>query len=89
VRAVMTSRMRIIVRLFASQRETLGRGSLELDVPDGTTAAGAFARLTQSHGELTAPDGSLAFAVNQEHVAPDAALHDGDELALLPPVAGG
>jgi molybdopterin converting factor subunit 1 len=81
--------MRITVRLFASQRETLGRSSLEVDVPDGTTAAGALARLTQSYRGLSAPDGSIAFAVNREHAAPDTTLHDGDELALLPPVAGG
>jgi molybdopterin converting factor subunit 1 len=81
--------MRITVRLFASQRETLGRSSLEVDVPDGTTAAGALARLAQAHRELAAPDGAIAFAVNHEHAAPDTALHDGDELALLPPVAGG
>jgi molybdopterin converting factor subunit 1 len=81
--------MRVTVRLFASQRETLGRSSLEVDVPDGTTAAGAFARLAQSHRELAAPEGSIAFAVNREHAEPETALHDGDELALLPPVAGG
>ena len=81
--------MRSTVRLFASQRETLGQGSLQLDVPEGTTAAGAFAHLVQSHRELASPDGSIAFAVNQQHAAPETALHDGDELALLPPVAGG
>jgi len=81
--------MRITVRLFASQRESLGRGSLPLDVPDGTTAAGAFAQLAKAHAGLAGGDNSLAFAVNQEHVAPDTTLHEGDELALLPPVAGG
>ena len=81
--------MRITVRLFASQRETMGRSSLEADVPEGTTAQGALARLAAAHPQLEAPAGAIAFAVNREHVPPDAPLHDGDELALLPPVAGG
>ena len=29
------------------------------------------------------------FAVNLAYVKPDAPLHDGDELALIPPVSGG
>ena len=81
--------MRITVRLFASQRETLGRSSLTLDVPDGTTAAGALALLTKSHAGLAGHGDSIAFAVNAEHAAPETTLHEGDELALLPPVAGG
>ena len=32
---------------------------------------------------------SLAVAVNREYAMPDAALRDGDEVALLPPVSGG
>lgn len=81
--------MRITVRLFASQRETLGRSSLEMEVPDGTTATAVLALLAQTHRGLGAPDGSIAFAVNHEHASPETALHHGDELALLPPVAGG
>jgi molybdopterin converting factor subunit 1 len=81
--------MRITVRLFASQRESLGRSSLTLDVPDGTTAAGALAQMAKSHGGLSAHGDSIAFAVNAEHAAPETTLHEGDELALLPPVAGG
>jgi molybdopterin synthase catalytic subunit len=32
---------------------------------------------------------SLAVAVNREYAAADAVLHEGDEVALLPPVSGG
>jgi hypothetical protein len=32
---------------------------------------------------------SLAVAVNREYCLRDAVLHDGDEVALLPPVSGG
>jgi molybdopterin synthase catalytic subunit len=81
--------MRVTVRLFAAHREALGQSSLQTDLPDGTTAAGAFARLAQDHPALASTADAVAFAVNREHVSPDTALRDGDELALLPPVAGG
>lgn len=32
---------------------------------------------------------SIAIAVNQEYVRKIVVLHDGDEIALLPPVSGG
>lgn len=81
--------MRITVRLFASQREAMGRSSLDAELPEGATAQDAFARLSAAHPQLAALAGSVAFAVNREHAPPEAPLHDGDELALLPPVAGG
>jgi molybdopterin converting factor small subunit len=32
---------------------------------------------------------SISFAVNQEYVGRATVLHDGDEVALIPPVSGG
>ena len=81
--------MRIHVRLFASQRETLGRSSISADVPEGSTAASALSSLAKEYPDLAAGSGSLAFAVNREHASPDTPLKEGDDLALLPPVAGG
>ncbi len=81
--------MRITVRLFASQRETMGLSSIDAEVPDGSTAGSALAFLAGAHPALSAGAETLAFAVNREHASSDTPLHDGDELALLPPVAGG
>jgi MoaE-MoaD fusion protein len=81
--------VRIVIRLFAAHREALGRSSYETDVPPGTTAAGAFAHLRASHPELGASADAVAFAVNRAHADPNTSLREGDELAFLPPVAGG
>ncbi len=81
--------MRITVRLFASQRELLGTSSLQADVPDPSTAGSALVLLADAHPALRSSIGSTAFAVNREHASPETPLRDGDELALLPPVAGG
>ena len=82
--------MLIRVRLFAILRERAGRDWLELDLPDGATVADALDRL-RGGGEL---DGLLdqlrvVMAVNREYATEQSELHEGDEVALVPPVSGG
>jgi molybdopterin converting factor subunit 1 len=76
--------MHVTVRLFAALRERAGTGRRELELPSGATAGDVFAAL--AIGEE--PPG-LAYAVNQEYSERSAALSDGDEIALIPPVSGG
>jgi MoaE-MoaD fusion protein len=76
--------MHVTVRLFAALRERAGTGRRELELPAGATAGDVFAAL--AIGEE--PPG-LAYAVNQEYSERSAALSDGDEIALIPPVSGG
>ena len=76
--------MRVTVRLFAALRERAGAGQRELELPEGATAGDVFAAL----GIGAEPPG-LAYAVNREYSERSAALSDGDEVALIPPVSGG
>jgi molybdopterin converting factor subunit 1 len=76
--------MEIRVRLFAGLRERAGSDIVELELPDGATVADALARL----GALVT-DASAVMAVNREYAGPDSPLHEGDEVALIPPVSGG
>ncbi|MGD0798565.1 MAG: MoaD/ThiS family protein [Acidobacteriaceae bacterium] len=66
-----------ILRGRASNSSMEGMGKAE--VADVGAGANAEDRLWRS----------LAVAVNREYVALDVVLHDGDEVALLPPVSGG
>ena len=81
--------MRVTVRFFASHREATEVSSYVTDVPDGASAADILQLLNASFPKLKAAASSVAFAVNREQVPPEASLRDGDELALLPPMAGG
>ena len=81
--------MRITVRLFAAQREAAGTGSATTELPEGATVADAYERVCATFPAIERGARTVAFAVNQVHVGTDAALADGDEVALLPPVAGG
>ena len=75
------------VRLFASYREAAGTSRLELSVPDSSRVGDLLALLGERVPALTAAKGMIA--VNQEYVKADHVLHDGDEVAFIPPVSGG
>ena len=80
--------MRVNVRLFASYREAAGVGHIPLELPPGSTARDAIGAVLERH-PLVAQGRSVVIARNREYVDADAALADGDELALIPPVSGG
>jgi molybdopterin synthase catalytic subunit len=81
--------MKIAIKLFAGLRDRAGTGDLSVELPDGATVKDAIDTAQHSAPkEWTAPT-SLMAAVNNEYVEFNAALSDGDELALIPPVSGG
>lgn len=82
--------VRVRVRLFAGAREAIGADELELELPAGTTARQALARIAADSGanEALHPE-RIAIAVNREYTRDDRSLSDGDEVALIPPVSGG
>src|SRR5829696_3565629 len=82
--------MKVRVMLFAMMRQRAGIESLELDLPEGATAADALAALGRQDG-LADLIGRLPLrvAVNREYVPESTALAPGDELAVIPPVRGG
>jgi MoaE-MoaD fusion protein len=76
-------------RLFARYAELAGTTEVTLELPSPSTVADAVAFLrARIPGGPELPSRPLA-AVNAMHALPDESLHDGDELALLPPLAGG
>ena len=81
--------MRIHVLYFAVFRERLGRADEDLELPAGATAGDALAALEGRHPTIAALRGHYRIAVNQAMTTAEAVLADGDELVLIPPVAGG
>ena len=84
--AVPTLTVRVL--LFASYAETLGFDAVELSLAHPATVDDALARLRALPGGDRLPAKPLC-AVNLAHVKTDAPLSGGDELAILPPLAGG
>ncbi len=77
------------VLLFATYAEQAGRGAVELTLPEPATVQDVLQRLRASlPGADRLPERPLA-AVNRAHVRLSAPVKDGDEVAFLPPLAGG
>ncbi|MFN8219653.1 MAG: MoaD/ThiS family protein [Fimbriimonadales bacterium] len=79
--------MTITVRYFAALREQRGLSAETLDLSMDTPAA-IYGELRRT-GAVTLPIELVRFAVNGAYVDSQQPLRDGDELVLIPPVAGG
>ena len=80
--------MKVRVLLFAQYRDGAGSGELIFDLPAGATAQDAVTRLRAAAPSAPIPERPVV-AVNMNYASLADTLNDGDELALLPPVAGG
>ncbi len=81
--------MRLRVLYFAAVRERLRLDADELALADGATAAHAWREICRKHPELASFSNIVKLAVNEEFVAGERALAEGDVIAIIPPVAGG
>jgi molybdopterin synthase catalytic subunit len=81
--------MRIQILYFAFFRERLGLDEEWLEVPESADIAQALDLLSEKHEAIAAMRGKFRAALNQDMVDEASKLSEGDELALIPPVAGG
>jgi len=81
--------MKVGVRFFASLRELVGADRLDVSLPDAATAEDVWSALVARHPALAARRSSLTVAVNRRYARFDEPLHEGDEVAFIPPVSGG
>ncbi len=81
--------MDVIVRFFASMRESVGADEAIFSVPPGTTLEALTERILARYPQLNGHQSSWHFAVNQVHAEPHAVLQDGDIVAIFPYIAGG
>jgi len=78
----------IRVLLFARYADLLGLTEVELPLPDPATVGGVVAEMRLRPGGAGLPP-TLLVAVNARQASLDSAVRPGDEVALLPPMAGG
>ena len=81
--------MKVRVRMFGALAERAGRETETLDLPDGASAEAALRAVGDRHPDADGILGRISVAVNREVVPLDRTLDPDDEVALLPPVAGG
>jgi molybdopterin converting factor small subunit len=90
--------MILTVHLFASYADAFGRPQVDFHVAPGATVGELVDRMRaprgragsglEGEGTTGLPDRPLV-AVNHEYATYDRVLEAGDEIALIPPVAGG
>ena len=80
--------MTVTVLLFASYADALGSSQLSLPLRDGATVSDVLAALRTRPGADRLPPSPLV-AINQRYATVSDAVHSGDEVAVIPPVAGG
>jgi molybdopterin converting factor subunit 1 len=81
--------MHVKVQLFARLRELAGRGEALVEVPQGARVIDVWRTIAAEHPELEPFGGAVSCAVNADFARRTAVVHEGDEVAFLPPVSGG
>lgn len=77
------------VLAFAGARDVLGAAEVEFPLPAPCTAAELLQHVCARYPALGPYRASIRVAVNGTYAAPGDPVASGDEVALIPPVAGG
>lgn len=80
--------MELTVLLFASYAEALGSDRLVVPLPDGALVGDVVHHLLERAGPGRLPPRPMV-AVNRRYARYDQPLELADEVAIIPPVAGG
>lgn len=79
------------IRFFAVLKKIVGKEEVVLEVEKGTTLEQLLNRLERDLPPLQQilKEGKVLISVNQEVVPKECLIQNGDEVAFLPPFAGG
>ena len=81
--------MKVRVQFFSRLRDLAGVQEMELDLPEGATAAALLETLYSGTPALRDWDKSILVAAGVEFVGRDYVLKAGDQISIMPPVQGG
>jgi MoaE-MoaD fusion protein len=78
----------VTVQLFASYADLVGSHALDVPIRQGDTVADLLRNIRSLPSALALPTAPRV-AVNRTFASEDTVLRSSDEIALIPPVAGG
>jgi molybdopterin converting factor subunit 1 len=81
--------MTVRVLFFSVLKDLTGTDEAPVECPASSTMADLLDQLFLRWPQLRDWDRSLLLALDQTYVKRDAVLHDGAEVAVMPPVQGG
>ena len=83
------AKVKITLKLFGSLKEAVGESTIEVELDEGARVSELRHWLSRQNPLVEKLGDRLAASVNFEIDESDSVLQDGDEVAFLPPVAGG
>ena len=80
--------IKVTIKCFSQVKYALGEDVLDMELDSGTTTSQLEKLIREkANGKL---DGiPLRVALNKKYIPDETELHDGDEVAFIPPVQGG
>lgn len=81
--------MTVRVLLFSVLRDAAGTGEASFQIPEGSGVDFLLNAVFDRWPGLRPWDASLLVAVDHSYVKREATLHEGSEVAIMPPVQGG
>ena len=81
--------MNVKVLFFGNLKDIIGKTCEDVNLQEGTNIGGLYDLYATQYPRLMEHSSSVLFAQNREFASRNDALHEGDEIAFLPPVSGG
>lgn len=81
--------MKLTVKLFAVARQRIGRGTIELELPEAATVGNVRGAIVEQFPPLADVVRHARIAVDSEYAADGSVVGTKSEIAIIPPVSGG
>lgn len=81
--------MHVKVLFFGLLKDIVGRSEDRIEIEEGARLNALFDRYAGQFPRIREMASSIVLACNQQFCEPSTVVHDGDEVAFLPPVSGG
>ena len=85
----MLSTIHVNVLYFAGAKEATGVRMESIELPENASVKELLSNLSMMHPKIRDMLNIIQISVNYEVVDKGTVLHEGDEVAILPPISGG
>jgi MoaE-MoaD fusion protein len=85
----MNEMMELKIKLFATLKDYAGQDTIQVKVPNPATVQNLLTAVAEAYPALQPSLSTTLVSVNKAFAFPETEIHDGDEIALFPPVSGG
>lgn len=83
------STISVTIRLFASVKDVAEKSEITIELPSASVAEDVLSYLITQYPGMLRFRPYIRIAVNEVYADAGFKLHDGDEVAIIPPVSGG